>query len=70
MGQAGWKRLIALDAIVMKAISRSGDRYATALDMAEAIVAAHPPATQGDVATWVAETAGDHLAKMRRSLAE
>lgn len=71
MGQAGWKRLIALDAIVMKAISlKSGDRYATALDMAEAIVAAHPPATQGDVATWVAETAGDHLAKMRRSLAE
>ena len=71
MGQAGWKRLIALDAVVMKAISlRAPERYATAQEMAEALVAAHPPATQSEVAAWVSEVAGDHLAKMRQSLAE
>ena len=71
LGQAGWKRLIALDAIVMKAIAiDANERHATAQEMADAIVAAHPPATQSEVAQWVAEAGGEHIAKMRRSIAE
>ena len=71
MGQAGWKRMIALDAVVMRALSlRAAERYPTALEMAEALTAAHPPASQADVAAWVATTAADHLEKLRRILAQ
>ncbi|MBX3234034.1 MAG: serine/threonine protein kinase [Labilithrix sp.] len=71
MGQAGWKRLIALDAVVMRAISLApGDRYATALEMAEAMCTAHPPATQADLGAWLAEVADDHMARLRRTLAQ
>jgi serine/threonine-protein kinase len=71
LGQAAWKRLIALDAVVTKAISiRPSQRYATALEMANAIIAAHPAATQSELAAWLNEAGGEHLEKMRRSLAE
>jgi serine/threonine-protein kinase len=71
LGQAAWKQLIALDGIVTKAIAVvESQRYATAQEMADAIAAAHPPATQAELAAWLRETAGDHLEKMRRSLAE
>jgi len=61
----------AMDRIVLKALSRRpADRFATALEMAEAIETTLPPALQRRVGDWVETIAGDALAARDRILAE
>ena len=52
-----------LDEIVMRGLSRdANDRYASALEMAEALEKVIAPAPQREIGGWVVETAGDALA--------
>lgn len=58
-----------LDRVVMKALARErGERYATALEFAEELGRAIPPATRLDVAAFVKEHAADTLAERERKL--
>jgi serine/threonine-protein kinase len=60
-----------LDALVMRALSRDpAARFATAREMANALVHAVPPALVSDVGAWVEETAKDVLAQRAARLAE
>jgi serine/threonine-protein kinase len=61
----------ALDAIVMKAIARDpGDRFPTALAMADELLRIVPPAFPTSVGAWCKEVAGESLAERARVLAE
>ena len=58
-----------LDRVVMKALARDrNERYATALEFAEDLGRAMPPATRLDVAAFVKEHAADTLAERERKL--
>ncbi len=58
------------DAVVMKAASPSPDaRYASAMEMADALEAVLRPATPREVARWVRSAAGAALAKKARRVA-
>ncbi len=58
----------AFDAITSKSLAKKPeDRFATARDMADAVVAACPPATSTEVGAWVSEQAAKVL-EDRRSL--
>jgi serine/threonine protein kinase len=60
---------LALQRIVEKALSRRPeDRYASALEMADAIETAAPPALQRQVGAWVATMAAEALAERDRIL--
>jgi serine/threonine-protein kinase len=60
-----------LDAIVMKALEIDPSRrFATAKDMAEALLRAAPPAFPTDVGAWVEDVAHDALAERGLTLAE
>jgi eukaryotic-like serine/threonine-protein kinase len=60
----------ALAEIVDKALCRRPeDRFATALEMAEAIETASPPALQRQVGVWLLATASDAIAERDRILA-
>jgi serine/threonine-protein kinase len=53
----------AYDAVVLRALAReAGERYPTALAMAEAIEACAPVAPPSEVGAWVVEVAGELLA--------
>lgn len=53
-----------LDAAVMRGLERAPDaRFATALEMAEAIERAVPPASAGQVGAWLATVAHERLAE-------
>jgi serine/threonine-protein kinase len=59
-----------LDSIVLKGLSKSpADRFATALEMAEAIESAVTPATMRDVSCWVDEMAKSALEQRARHVA-
>jgi serine/threonine protein kinase len=61
----------ALDALVMKGLARNpDDRFATAKDMAEALVRAVPPALAMEVGAYVEGMAGEGLALRAAVLAE
>ena len=61
----------ALDALVMKALAvEPGDRYATAREMAEALVAIVPPPLPTEVGAWVQDVARESLARRAATLAE
>jgi serine/threonine-protein kinase len=61
----------ALDAIVMKGLSRAPeDRYQTAAEMARALEAAITPARHAEVGEWVERTAGDVLTARAACVAE
>ncbi|MBL9023793.1 MAG: protein kinase [Myxococcales bacterium] len=56
--------LADLDALVLKALAiQPDDRYATALDMADAVAATIPPASRTEVATWIKNEARSSLAR-------
>jgi eukaryotic-like serine/threonine-protein kinase len=58
------------DAVVMRALSREAQgRYATALEMAQALEACGPVASPVEVAAWVTEVAGDLLAELSSRIA-
>jgi serine/threonine-protein kinase len=60
-----------LDALVMKALAPSAEaRFASAREMAEALMRLVPPAFPNDVGAWVEEVARDGLAKHAVMLAE
>jgi hypothetical protein len=60
----------ALDQIVAKALARRPkDRFASALEMAEALELASPPALQRQVGAWLLANAGEALAERDRVLA-
>jgi eukaryotic-like serine/threonine-protein kinase len=60
-----------LDALVMRALApNADDRFATALEMAEALVRVVPPALSTEVGRWVEEVASDTLAERTARLAE
>jgi eukaryotic-like serine/threonine-protein kinase len=60
-----------LDALVMTALAVDpSDRFASALEMAETLVALVPPAMTTDVGRWVEDSAHDALAKRGALLAE
>jgi serine/threonine protein kinase len=60
-----------LDAVVMRAIDRDpAARFATAREMADALVRAMPPALGTDVGAWVEEVAKQVLDKRSAQLAE
>jgi eukaryotic-like serine/threonine-protein kinase len=59
-----------LDALVMQGLARQPeDRFASALEMADALMRAVPPAFPPDVATWVMDVAGEPLAQRGALLA-
>jgi hypothetical protein len=61
----------ALDALVMKALARDpAKRFATAREMAAALVEIVPPALSIDVGRWVEESACAALSSQRAQLAE
>lgn len=61
----------ALDALVMKALAREpAGRFATALEMSDAIEALVRPATSREVARWVEQIAADSLQKRAQVLAD
>ena len=61
----------ALDAAACRALARDPERrYADALQMAEALESALPPASPREVAAWLQRTAGPVLAKRARRVAE
>lgn len=61
----------ALDAVVMRALSADpAARFQTATEMAVALEAAAPMATQREVAQWVQSLAGDRLATRAQLVAE
>jgi serine/threonine-protein kinase len=59
-----------IDALVMKALALDpADRFATALEMAEALLRAAPPAFSTAVGRWVTEAAGEAIAQRGADLA-
>lgn len=59
----------AVDEIVMKGLARDPkQRFATALDMANALEGALAPATQSEVARWLDRLIGDELRNRARAL--
>ncbi|MGH7281222.1 MAG: serine/threonine protein kinase [Polyangiaceae bacterium] len=61
----------ALDAVVMKGLSRESEkRFATAQEMARAIEAALPPASPAKVGGWVEALAHEELAERKVRIAE
>jgi len=60
-----------LDALIARGISpTAAERFATALEMAEALERVVTPASQMEVARWVAEVAGEELDARARRVAE
>jgi serine/threonine-protein kinase len=61
----------ALDALTMRALARdAGARFATARDMADALVRLVPPALSNEVGAWVEDVAHEALSKRADQLAE
>jgi serine/threonine-protein kinase len=61
----------ALDAIVLRALATERrDRFATAQEMAVALMAAVPPATNDEVAAWLERIAGDAIEARSEQLRE
>jgi serine/threonine-protein kinase len=61
----------ALDAVILKGLSQKReDRYATALEMVEAIEQAVSPATAARVARWLKEIAGGDIEQRSKLVAE
>jgi serine/threonine protein kinase len=61
---------VEVDAIVMRGLARQPeDRFTSALEMAQALTRALPPAFPPDVAAWVTDVAGDLLAQRGEVLA-
>jgi eukaryotic-like serine/threonine-protein kinase len=59
-----------VDRVALRALARDpADRFATAQEMAEALVAALPPASAAEVGAWVEGLVGDVLAERAESLA-
>jgi serine/threonine-protein kinase len=70
MSDVQWTKLLALSSVVARARELLGDsRFATAADMLAAVLAAHEPAPQRDVAEWVKATAGQYLERQQKELA-
>jgi len=62
LGEARWKEIEKLEPIVSKMMtSNTAERYATAGEALEALVAALPPAMSTVVADWVAITGQEYL---------
>ena len=62
--------LADLDALVLKALAiQPDDRYATALEMAEAVAATIPPASRTEVATWIKNEARSSLTRRQTLMA-
>jgi eukaryotic-like serine/threonine-protein kinase len=58
-----------LDRVVLRALARDPEaRFATALEMAEALATALPPASRQEVGAWVEELVGDVLARRAEAL--
>jgi eukaryotic-like serine/threonine-protein kinase len=60
----------ALDEVVRKGLRNAAEaRFASALEMAEALARAAPPASPAEVGAWVAALAGDRLSERARRVA-
>jgi eukaryotic-like serine/threonine-protein kinase len=60
-----------LDRVVLRAVAgKPAERFASALEMADALVSAAPPATPPEVAAWVSSLIGEHLKERERRIAE
>ncbi len=67
--EARWKELLALDAIVARAMSQSStDRFATAAEMQRALLDVRPGATSMEVADWVRAAGAEFLDQSQRVL--